>query len=192
MEPLTWFRIVAPIVACMGFAVVAVWVPRFRFAVMGLVAMVGYGILQDQVSARLCPEYFTVAHPPVPGLKNPTLLGIAWGFLGSWWGGLLMGYFVGLAATLGPRPPLTLRDVVRPMLVLLVVVGVMTALTGVNVWRHAELLGVSLDPFLKRMVPADRHRWLMVVACYHFTAYTTATLASIVLCAWVWRERAKR
>ena len=89
MTPLGWHQIALPVVMCMVLAVVAGRVPRYRFALMGLVVLVGYAMLQDQVSARLCPEYFTVLHPPIPGLTDPTLLGISWGFLGAWWGGVL-------------------------------------------------------------------------------------------------------
>lgn len=192
MEPLEWYRIVAPLVACAGLGVAAAWGnPRLRFAVLGMAAVVGYAVLQDQVSARLCPEYFTVFHPPVPGLTDPTLLGVAWGFLGGWWGGLLLGYAAGLTATLGPRPKLAPRDLVRPLLVLLLVVTTAVALTGFAVWRHAEVLDVSLgriaDP-----VPADRRRWLLVVACYHFVAYAASAAGGVVLCLWVRAERVRR
>ena len=35
----------------------------------------------------------------------------AWGFLGGWWGGMLMGMSLGLVATLGKAPPLAVREV---------------------------------------------------------------------------------
>src|SRR5262249_28697462 len=115
---------------------------------LGIGVMSGYAILQDQVSARLCPEYFTVLHNPIPGLTDPTLLGVAWGFLGAWWGGALMGYFAGIAATAGRKPPLGPRELVRPMLVLVLAIGTATAMTGVSVWHHAEMFEVRLDPGL--------------------------------------------
>ncbi len=175
----------------MGLAVLAVVrpIPRLRFAAMGLGYLVGYAILQDQVSARLCPEYFTVFHPPIPGLTDPTLLGFAWGFLGAWWGGVAMGYAVGLAATLGPWPQLAPRDLVWPMFVVVVLVGIATGLTGLTVDRHAEMMEVSIAPGLAADIPPERQRQLLVVSCYHFVAYTSAVLASVGLCVWVVRER---
>ncbi len=192
MTPLGWHQIVLPIVMCVLLAIVAVRLPRYRFALLGLVAMVGYAILQDQISARLCPEYFTVLHPPITGLTDPTLLGICWGFLGGWWGGIVLGYIAGLLATLGPRPPLAPRELVRPLAVLVVVIATVTALTGVSVWRHAEMMGVSLEPGMASVVPPERHRGLLVVACYHLVAYASATISGVVLCAWVWSERRRR
>lgn len=192
MEPIKWYQIALPIVVCVATAVVAIRVPRYRFALYGFLAITGYAMLQDQVSARLCPEYFTVLHPPIPNLTDPTLLGISWGFIGGWWGGIVLGYVAGLVATLGPRPKLQPREIVRPLLVLVSALAVLTALSGFTVWHHANLLGVSLDAGMNGLVPPERHRAVLVVACYHFTAYATATLGGFVLCGWVWAERRRR
>ena len=43
-----------------------------------------YGIIHDQITARLCVEYFTVFHPPVFATQNPTLLGLGWGIIATW------------------------------------------------------------------------------------------------------------
>ena len=192
MNPIGWHQITLPVVVCVAVACVAIRLPRYRIVLMGLVALVGYAMLQDQVSARLCPEYFTVLHPPIPGLTDPTLLGVSWGFLGAWWGGVLLGFVLGLVATVGSRPALAPRELVRPMAVLVGVLAGVTALTGFTVWHHAHLLGVSLDAGMAQLVPPERHRGLLTVACYHFTAYATATAGGVVLCVWVWRERGRR
>jgi hypothetical protein len=43
--------------------------------VLCIISAVVYGILHDQVTARICVEYFTIGHPPVFGTESPTLLG---------------------------------------------------------------------------------------------------------------------
>ncbi len=192
MNPIEWHQITLPVIVCLAFAALALRLARYRFVVLGLGTMVGYAVLQDQVSARLCPEYFTVLHPPIPGLTDPTLLGISWGFLGAWWGGVLLGFALALTATLGSRPTLAPRELVRPLAVLVCVLVAVTALTGFAVWYHAKLLGVSLDNQLSQLVPKERHRGLLAVACYHFTAYVTATVGSVALCVWVGVERRRR
>ena len=58
---------------------------------MCIVAAVLYGIIHDQVTARVCVEYFTIGHPPIFGTDNPTLLRIGWGIVATWWVGLLFG-----------------------------------------------------------------------------------------------------
>jgi len=42
-----------------------------------------YGVLHDQVTARICVEYFTIGHPPVFPTDDPTLLGIGWGIIAT-------------------------------------------------------------------------------------------------------------
>ncbi len=181
MPPLDVYQMVLPVAACAVLAALAFRIPRYQFALMGLVAIVVFAMLMDQISARLCPEYFTVLHRPIPGVTNPTLLGVCWGFLGGWWGGIVLGYTAGLCATLGPRPQLAPRELLRPMALLVLAVAVVTALTGFTVWRHAEMLGVQLDQFHTDIVPVARHRALLVVACYHLVAYVSSALASVVL-----------
>jgi len=193
MEPMPWYRIAAPIVACLVlFAVAAAGYTRFRFAALGLIAIVGYGVLQDQISVRLCPEYFTVFHPPIAGVSDPTLLGVAWGFLGSWWGGICLGYSAGLTATLGKRPKLSPRELVVPLVILLLVLAAVVSIAGLSVWRHAEMFEVKLDQGFNAMLPLERHRGLLIVACYHMVAYAVAILGGLVLCVWIHLERVKR
>ncbi len=194
MEPIAWYRIAVPLVVAAGIAVMAAVGrnPRLRFATLGLMALAGYGMVQDQVSARLCPEYFTVFHPPVPGLTDPTLLGIAWGFLWACGGGLILGYVAGVVATAGTQPPLAPRDALRPFLTLLVVVGLMTALAGYSVHRHAEMFGVTLDPELAAGCPPERQRALLIVACAHFVTYATSAVGGVAVCVWLGIERGRR
>ena len=143
MEPLPWYRIATPIVLVLALIVVCIVRSdvRFRAMLMGSAFLAGYGMLQDQISARLCIEYFTVLHAPVPNLTDPTLVGIAWGFLGSWWGGAIMGYVMGIVATVGTKhPPLRLRELVWPMVAVVLITAASTALAGISVWRHTEML----------------------------------------------------
>ena len=51
-----------------------------------------YGILHDQVTARVCVEYFTIGHPPVFATESPTLLAIGWGIIATWWGRAVLGH----------------------------------------------------------------------------------------------------
>jgi hypothetical protein len=62
-----------------------------------------------------------------------------------------------------------------------VVAGV-AGLSGLSVWRHAELFDVSIGGEVAHAVPVERHRQLLVVACYHFTAYATSLAGGVVLC----------
>ena len=69
-----------------------------------VLAAVTYGVIHDQVTARVCVEYFTIGHPPIFGTDDPTLLGIGWGVLATWWVGVILGIPLAAAARLGNRP----------------------------------------------------------------------------------------
>ena len=194
MEPIPWYRIAVPFIAVVALAVLCMFYRsmRLRSMLLGIGVMVGYAMLQDQVSARLCPEYFTVFHNPLPGLTNPTLVGIVWGFVGSCWGGAIMGYAVGLAGTLGPRQSLTVRQLVIPMLLLTGAIAVVTVITGLTAYRHAVMFDIRLDPVIDPDVPFQRHHELFTVACYHLAAYVTAVVGTVILCIAVARCRKVR
>ncbi len=56
---------------------------ELKIIILCLGAAVGYGIAHDQVTARVCVEYFTVGHPPVFQTDSPMLLGLGWGVLAT-------------------------------------------------------------------------------------------------------------
>jgi hypothetical protein len=194
VEPLAWYKIAAPVAFVVGLAVLCAVknLPRFRAMLLGIAMLAGYAAVQDQVSTRLCPEYFTHFHNPIPGLTDPTLTGIAWGFLGAWWGGALFGYAAGIAATAGKAPPLTVRQLVKPMLLTILGVAAVTALVGGVVAFYSEQLNVEVDQYLAGPVPAERRRGLLVVCCYHLAAYVSAVVGSVICCVWVARKRVRR
>ena len=60
--------------------------------VLCIVSSVVYGIVHDQITARICVEYFTIGHPPVFETDDPTLLGLGWGVIATWWVGAGLGW----------------------------------------------------------------------------------------------------
>lgn len=192
MEPLEPWRVWTQLgVVGAALAVAAARpLPTLRVVAGCVAAMIGYGAVQDQFTARLCPEYFTVAHQPIAGLTDPTLVGLAWGFLGGWWGGLLLGIGMAAAARAGSAPPASARDIIHPLAALFAVVGAVSALACVGSLHNSELLGVSVGEPWASAVPPERHRALVAVAHTHFATYTTATVGGVVACAWVGLRRA--
>jgi hypothetical protein len=105
---------------------------------MCVLAAVAYGVAHDQVTARVCVEYFTVGHPPVFETVNPTLLGLGWGVIATWWVGLLLGIPLAAVARAGSRPKRTVGSLVRPVAWLLVVTAVCALITGLAGWLLAQ------------------------------------------------------
>ena len=77
---------------------------HLKIIIACIAAAIIYGILHDQITARVCVEYFTVFHPPVFATQSPTLLACGWGVIATWWVGLFLGLFLAVAARIGPRP----------------------------------------------------------------------------------------
>jgi hypothetical protein len=82
-------------------------------------AAVLYGIVHDQITARICIEYFTVFHPPVFVTNSPTLLAFGWGVIATWWMGAFLGVLLAIAARTGSRPKLPAVNVLKPVMKLL-------------------------------------------------------------------------
>src|SRR5215208_4042841 len=102
-----------------------------RIVGLALLAAVGYGVLHDQVTARICVEYFTIGHPPLFPTESPTLLALGWGVVATWWVGLPLGVLLSAAARVGARPKLTAAQLRRPVGVLLLAMGACAAIAGV-------------------------------------------------------------
>ena len=158
-------------------------------------AAIGYGIAQDQVTARVCVEYFTVAHPPIfGGLTSPTLLAFGWGVLATWWMGVLLGLPLVAFARAGSRPKLAAKDFARPIARLLVVMGTLSALAGLVGYllarsRFGDALA-SVAP-ITDLIPVARHPRFFADAFAHDMAYASGGLGGVVIWAWAWWRRGR-
>lgn len=154
-----------------------------------VLACVGYGILHDQFTARLCVEYFTIGHPPIFGTEDPTWLALGWGVVATWWVGVLLGVPLAFAARFGRRPQRTAVSLVRPMLCLLIANGVFAGLAGVAGFVAASQGWVRLVGRLATAVPPDRHVPFLVDLWMHEASYLGGFLGGTALVVFVWRSR---
>jgi hypothetical protein len=190
-DPLPWWRIAAPLGAfiLLGLACRARPLPLLRVVWLTSLGMIGYAMLQDQISARLCPEYFTIGHPPIPGLADPTLLGLAWGFLGGFPGGILLGVPVALAARWGRAAPLPAAALIRPLGLLLAGTAAGTLAAGASAWYNSRVANIAIGPPWSVLIPPERQRAFFVVASAHFATYLSAAILGAALCGWIVRRR---
>jgi hypothetical protein len=163
-----------------------------RIVLFSLGCAVLYGIGHDQVTARVCVEYFTVGHPSLLGLRDPTVLGIVWGIIATWWVGLALGLLLALVCRLGTRPTLTVRDVCWPILVVMLGVGVTSLIAGLAGYTLART-GTLLMPYtLVTRVPVATQAAFLADAWAHQNAYNVGLLGGLAVCLWAWRERGRR
>ena len=150
-----------------------------------IVSAVIYGILHDQVTARVCVEYFTIGHPPVFHTDSPTLLALGWGVIATWWVGLLLGIPVAFVSRLGSWPKYNVAQLILPVCVLLGVMGVASLIAGLSGYFVANSGGVWLAEPLRSQVPASKHTAFLADLWAHLTAYGVGFLGGITICGWV-------
>lgn len=156
-----------------------------RIFLLAIGAAVVYGILHDQITARICVEYFTEYHPPVFGdLQDPTLLGIGWGFAATWWVGAILGIPLALAAQVGNMPKRSAASMIRPIAVLLCVMAACAALAGIAAYFY----GASHPEELRRTIaiglPPEKRAPFLADWAAHLTSYGVGFLGGMVLIGW--------
>jgi hypothetical protein len=163
-----------------------------RIVLLGMAAAIAYGVLHDQVTARVCLEYFTVFHPPVFPTTNPTLLGLGWGIIATWWVGLPLGVILALAARAGSRrTKLQARELVRPVIATLLIVGLLAGVAGVCGWALASRGRLSLPPWLAARIPAEHQARFFAAWWAHSTSYLAGALGGLALGVVTWRRRTR-
>ena len=141
--------------------------------IASVLAAITYGIIHDQVTARICVEYFTIGHPRLIDSDSPTVLGLFWGVVATWWVGLPLGIGLAVAARAGLRPKLTWSQLVRPLGVLLCSMFTVAILAGL-IGYFTSSAGVFLTA-----------GWA------HSASYLSGILGGIVLWIVTWRRRGK-
>ncbi|GAA4429723.1 hypothetical protein [Bremerella cremea] len=149
---------------------------------LSVVACVTYGILHDQVTARICVEYFTIGHIPVlGGTTNPTVLGLVWGVLATWWVGVMLGIPLAFICRVGSLVKLSVRDLIKPMLVLMAVTGGLAAVAGVVGYVLASNGSVTLLGAMAERVPPEKHVAFLADLWIHGASYAGGFVGGVVL-----------
>jgi hypothetical protein len=119
------------------------------------------------------------------GTDDPTLLGLGWGVIATWWVGLILGVLLAGSAQVGDWPPVGVGKLYGPLAVTLLCVGVVAALAGV-VGHVAAARGwvYLVGPVVERL-PADRHVAFLTDLWTHLASYIGGGIGGIILCAWV-------
>jgi hypothetical protein len=164
-------------------------VAALRIIGLCILAAIAYGIVHDQVTVRVCVEYFTIGHPRIFATQSPTLLGIGWGIVATWWVGLLLGAPLAFAALRGPSSKRFARSLWRPISVLLGFMGAVAIVAGLVGFSLAHTGSVALVGPLASSVPADRHAWFIADLWAHSASYLTGFVGSVILINRVWRSR---
>lgn len=148
-----------------------------------------YGVVHDQVTARVCLEYFTIAHPSVLRSDSPTWLGLTWGILAGAPAGAFAGAMVGLAAGESALSKLGWRHFLPSALRLCALMAVAAALAGASghfltARGHVSMLAEYAD-----RIPSERHPRFMAVVYAHLASFGVGLAGTLVIAARTQRRR---
>lgn len=156
---------------------------------MAVFAGIAYGILHDQVTARVCVEYFTIGHPPLIASQSPTLLALAWGIVATWWFSLPLGFALASAARTGDRPKLSASQLVRPLLGLLAAMACLAAAAGAVGYTLASNNWLAPNEWILMNIPPARQSAFIADLWAHSASYVGGFFGAMFLCWYVWRSR---
>ena len=156
-----------------------------------VLAGITYGILHDQVTARVCVEYFTIGHPPLIATESPTLLAIAWGIVATWWFALPLGVALASAARVGERPKLTASQLVRPLLILLAAMGAVALVAGITGYVLTSTARMPPNEWVVANIVAEKQAAFMADWWAHSASYIGGFVGAIILCLYTWWVRSR-
>ena len=162
-----------------------------KIVLFSVAAAIVYGILHDQVTAHLCVEYFSVAHPPVFHTQSPFLLALCWGVLATWWVGLPLGLLLTSAARLGRAPCLALSDVRPWILRLLVAMAVCAIVAGIAGSYLVAIGALPVPGGWAAVIPPSKQVAFSADAWAHLASYGSGFLGGLGLIAYAVMRRAR-
>lgn len=154
-----------------------------------VVAAILYGITHDQVTARICVEYFSVFHPPIFPTQSPTLLGLGWGVIATWWMGAFLGILLAIAARAGSRAKVGGNELVLPIAKLLAMMGALAVVAGLVGFLLSSRGMIAPPKWTASVLPQARHARFMADWWAHNASYFAAFFGGIALCIMTYRRR---
>lgn len=154
-----------------------------------IVAAIGYGILHDEVTAHICVEYFSIAHPMILALNSPTLLALEWGILATWWVGAALGFGLAGSARWGSRPRFTAQALRRPILFLLAWMAIAATFSGLTGYWLARTQRIVLSGWFATAIPTSAHARFLADSWAHAASYLVGGVGGIFLCARTYAKR---
>lgn len=157
---------------------------------LSILMCVIYGVVHDQVTARICVEYFTIGHQPIlGGTENPMVLGLAWGFLATWWVGAMLGVPLAFVSQVGSLVKKSARDLIRPMLVLMAGTAALAMAAGVTCYLLTANDVIHLAGGFTHVIPKEKQDAFLIDLWIHSASYAGGFLGGMILMVWVVVDR---
>jgi hypothetical protein len=166
-------------------------VKKLEIILLSVLAACTYGVIHDQITARLCIEYFTVAHPPLFHTGSTTLLALCWGVAATAGIGAALGVVLALVSQSDGPTPYPISQLGWSLLVLLAIMAASAILAGVTGYQLSHGGFISIPSGLSGILRAQQHDRFMAVWFAHGASYLVGLAGGALLCFNVWRARGK-
>jgi len=154
-----------------------------------IASAVTYGIIHDLVTVQICPEYFTVAHPPIFQTASLVKLAFFWGIAATWWVGAILGVILAFAARMGRWTKRNARSLIKPTWALLLSTGLAACGFGFLGWLLTSLGLVQLAGPMSTAIRPELHARFIADIWAHATSYLVGSIGGVTIAVSVWRSR---
>lgn len=162
---------------------------NLKTVLLCLFGAVAFGVLHDLITANLCVEYFTIAHPKVIESQNPVLLAFVWGALATWWVGLILGILIMCFNSIGKVAKIPFSKIKRYVIRLLLIMPLTSLLAGLIGYLLAKTNAIHLIGELAETIPFEKQTAFLAVAWAHVSSYIVGLIGGVVICMKIWIQR---
>jgi hypothetical protein len=157
-------------------------VKKLQIVLLSVLAACSYGVIHDQITARLCIEYFTVAHPPLFHTGSTTLLALCWGVAATAGIGAALGVVLALVSQSDGPTPYPISRLGRSLL-LLAIMAASAFVAGVVGYQLSHGGFISIPSGFSEVLRAQQHDRFMAVWFAHGASYLVGLGGGALLCS---------
>ena len=157
-----------------------------RIVLLCVAVAVGFGVVHNQVTVSLSPEYFTIGHASTFEWSSVRVRALGLSLLVGAWLGASLGALLAAIAQNGKRPRLRARDLARPLAMLLLVAGCTSAVLGGIGYGLGHTDAMEIGGRLADLVPEGAQERYLAVRFIHGATYFVAIAGGLILCIHVW------
>ena len=168
------------------------WLKAILLIIASIIQACIYGILHDLITAHVCIEYFSVAHPVIILAlhQDPVAHAFIWGILATWWVGLLGGLLLAAILTFRHRGQYRLRSILTRTAKILAQTGVCAGLAGILGFGLGKWGVLQIPNIYYGLIPDNRTPDFFFDAFAHTTSYLVGAILILRLAHQLWKEAA--
>jgi hypothetical protein len=156
-----------------------------------VLAAITYGVVHDEITAQVCVEYFSVAHPPLFHTASPIILGLCWGIAATAGIGIVLGAMLAEVSQSEGLPPYPVLQLCHALLILAATMAVSAFLAGILGFELSRHSLISLPAAFAEVISPTRRDRFMAVWFAHCASYIAGAAGGGLLIFRIWRRRGK-